>query len=265
MKEVYKKVDAAFTRYRKNDRTTKEPQLPIDCFIDQTRTISDIDDEFITPQGFVDRFVDVLRNAHQYYLDRIPRWYMQPHYVEVWLEKNAMRQTFKSILWKARQVRIVPNNGWSSLTYINDNIARLREIRATHSYIKHIHILYFGDHDPSGWGMDAKIIRDLDKAFGKGVIDFKRVGILKEHIKEFGLHDLKNPDPKVLAKLRDDPDRFKFMKENNGELFQIEFDAMQARGAAKLKKLLKSLSYNDFSELCNKAYITTNKYKIKNI
>jgi uncharacterized membrane protein len=38
---------------------------------------------------------------------------------------------------------------------------------------------------------------------------------------------LRNPDPDVVKKLGQDPNRHRFMEENNGELFQIELDALQ--------------------------------------
>ena len=38
---------------------------------------------------------------------------------------------------------------------------------------------------------------------------------------------LRNPDPKVAQKLRRDSNRQRFMRENNGQLFQIELDALQ--------------------------------------
>jgi hypothetical protein len=38
---------------------------------------------------------------------------------------------------------------------------------------------------------------------------------------------LRNPDPKVAEKLRRDSNRQRFMRENNGQRFQIELDALQ--------------------------------------
>ena len=57
-------------------------------------------------------------------------------------------------------------------------------------------------------------------------IHFERIALTKSQIKDFGLEHLKNPDPEVLNKLNRDPNRQIFMEEN-GDLFQIEIDALQ--------------------------------------
>jgi hypothetical protein len=229
--EVYKKLDAALTRYRKND------VLPINCFVDNTRKIIDIQDEYLSPQRYVDLYVEGLKHIHQNYLDRIPRWYNQFHYVEIWLEKDTMTSTFESIL-QDRQVRIVSNHGWSSLTFAEENIRRLKKIHEKYGNEKKIHVLYFGDYDPSGMAMSLRINNQLDEALGKNTVGFKRVGILKEHIKTFKLQNLKNTKPEVIEKLKKDPNRQTFMDDNNGELFQIELEALQGKGATKLKTLV---------------------------
>ena len=36
-------------------------------------------------------------NISKNYPLQIPKWYNQPHYVEVWIEKDALRGTFRKI------------------------------------------------------------------------------------------------------------------------------------------------------------------------
>ncbi len=67
---------------------------------------------------------------------------------------------------------------------------------------------------------------------------FQRVALTKEQITDFKLEHLKNTDPEVLAKLKKDPNRDDFEREN-GSLFQIEVDAMQ-RDPQKFKELVLS-------------------------
>jgi hypothetical protein len=67
-------------------------------------------EEYRTPQQFVQVCIDFLKNASQNYT--VPRWYKQPHYVEVWIEKLALADTFSSFL-KGRDVRITVNRGYS--------------------------------------------------------------------------------------------------------------------------------------------------------
>jgi hypothetical protein len=54
------------------------------------------------------------------YESRIPRWLNQPHYVEIWIEKKAMRSTFEGLV-RGREVDIVPFGGYHSVPYLYDN------------------------------------------------------------------------------------------------------------------------------------------------
>jgi hypothetical protein len=75
--------------------------------------------------------------------------------------KRCSKGTFQSIL-KDREVRIVPNRGWSSLSFKNENIQRL----FAKPLGKIVRVLYFGDFDPSGSAMDRNLARDLNYAVG---------------------------------------------------------------------------------------------------
>lgn len=127
----------------------------------------------------------------------IPRWYKQPEYVEIWVEKNAMAGVFSSVLTKSRQVRIVPNGGWSSESFMKDNLNRLRfkmhdewdEKRKIRRF-KDAYVLYYGDYDPSG----SRMVQNLKEALDEIGVEFEHVAITKEQIERFGLQDLTNPD-----------------------------------------------------------------------
>ena len=110
----------------------------------------------------------------------IPRWYNQPHYIEIWIEKNVMASLISSILTESRQVRIVPNGGWSSESYIRKNIDRIRRISSNHA---ETNVLYFGDYDPTGLRMVENLKLNL-KELGIG---FEHVAITKEQIAQYGL------------------------------------------------------------------------------
>ncbi len=82
--------------------------LPINCFTDASRSIiGDFDDRFVTFDDYVNWGISHLRHASTDYKKYVPRWYKQPNYVEVWIEKEAMVGTFHSIL-QDMQIRIVP-------------------------------------------------------------------------------------------------------------------------------------------------------------
>lgn len=72
------------------------------------------------------------------------------------------------------------------------------------------------------------------------------VAITKEQIEEFGLEHLTNPDPEVERKLKDDPNASSFKVLNEGRLFQIAVDALDALNPDDLKRLLENIdSYFD--------------------
>jgi hypothetical protein len=265
------------------------------AFADNTRWIDDINDNYQTPEEYVQDCIDILKGARKDYFDSIPRWDRQKHYVEVWVEKNALRGLFAGIL-RGLEVRVVPNNGWSSMIYKQENINRLRKKRTGNTdkdgntLEKKVHVLYFGDYDPTGRKMDRNIALELVLALEHGysgkalekeserlrriggagehyegeIYDrlseanelkiFQRVALTKEQITDFKLEHLKNTDPDVLEKLKKDPNREDFEKEN-GSLFQIEVDAMQ-RDPQKFKELVLS-AVNDtyFDENIHKEMI----------
>lgn len=228
--EHYKGLDRALVDAR------NAGLIPMDAFVDNTRKIVDIsNDVYWTPQSVINYHKDRLKQlpAEYFTFANIPRWHKQIHYVEVWLEKDAVKGTFQSIL-KDREVRIVPNRGWSSVSFKNENIQRLLKKQQEGTIV---HVLYFGDFDPSGSAMDKNLAKDLSNALGKEDV-FERLALTKVQIKAFGLEHLKNPDPDVLMKLKRDPNSSMFVEEN-GDLYQIEIDALQ-KDPERFKKLVLS-------------------------
>jgi hypothetical protein len=225
--EHYKGLDAALVDARKAGR------IPIDAFVDNTRRTVEIEETYWSAQDLISYYVDKLKSLPEEYFstDNIPRWYKQTDYVEVWLEKDAVKGTFQSIL-KDRHVRIVPNRGWSSLSFLNENIQRLLKKQKEG---KIIHVLYFGDFDPSGLAMAKKLARDLNDELGPGYT-FERIALTKSQIRDFRLEHLKSPFPEVLEKLKKDRNADSFVREN-GDLYQIEIDALQ-KNPQKFKKLV---------------------------
>lgn len=209
-----------------------EENLPIDCFADNVRQVIDIDDIYETAEDFIDR-------GFNYYTDRenyiVPRWHNQPHYVEVWIEKDAMAGTLNSIINVAgkREVRIVPTRGQESVTFAWKHVERLRRKQLEG---KEVHIRYFGDLDPSGEAIEEELINKLIKRpYSLHDIDFKRVGVTNEQKLQFSL--IPNMDPKTMNKLNRDSNRFAFI-EKYGSLFQIEVDALEAIAPDEFERLV---------------------------
>lgn len=106
------------------------PRIDQDAFSDDTRRILDIEsDEFISGANSADGTIQRVKDARSRYY--IPRWYMQLNYVEIWLEKNTLQRFFARLLRSGlslndepvdRQIRIAANRGWSSFTFVKQNI-----------------------------------------------------------------------------------------------------------------------------------------------
>lgn len=85
---------------------------------------------------------------------RIDRWADQPNYVEVWVEKEALAGVFARAC-EPLDVPLFCCRGYTSQSEMWSAAQRfIRKIRAN----KEVHILHFGDHDPSGIDMTRDII-----------------------------------------------------------------------------------------------------------
>ena len=87
----------------------------------------------------LDAFVDVVRGAY-----RLDRWRLQPHRLEVWVEKDAVRGTVESVT-EAYQVPLLCGRGYLSVTAKREASQRIAERPTT--------VIYIGDHDPRGVDM----------------------------------------------------------------------------------------------------------------
>ena len=81
--------------------------------------------------------------------------------------------------------------------------------------VKKIHILYFGDVDPSGEDIQRDI-EDKLKQYGVSNIDFKRIALTEDQITEFKLPEAL--DAKTLEKLNNDTRSNGFKSDHNGKL-----------------------------------------------
>jgi hypothetical protein len=234
----------------------KERRLSWDSIIDETRhSIADFYDWYISPDDHIHRLLYRLGELHNVYEEEILyKWYKQPCYVEVWLEKNALVGTFRKFL-NGKHVRLVPNRGYGSWTYAFENCRRLSNMMyerdreyndgidtfIDHSILKEIHIIYFGDFDPSGLDMDVlqdKQIEYFVKYFGLRNVYFHRIAITEGQIKEFGLPS-KPKDQSTLDKLERDTRIENFRESHGGKLYAVELDALLAYQPDKFEKLVQ--------------------------
>ena len=124
-------------------------------------------------EGIEDAIQDTI---DQYRLDRMDD---QDVYIELWVEKDALSGVLKRIT-KHYHIRLMVNRGYSSCSAMHDAYNRLRvQTRSG----KKTHILYLGDHDPSGLDM----IRDVkDRLNEFGVYPkVKQIGLTMGQIKKY--------------------------------------------------------------------------------
>jgi hypothetical protein len=182
------------------------PELPPDCFSDDSRKVFDnYDDskpEDVIEPGeipdaikFIDERIKELKQAPMRYQGRAPEgqdgqiggyWYGQPEYVEVWEEKNDLMPAFKKILENV-YVNIRGNKGYSSLSFLYRSTSELKDFLDSKGIEpEDVWILYCGDWDPSGENIDYYLQRRL-RQLGLIGIHFVRVAVTPKQIDEFRL------------------------------------------------------------------------------
>lgn len=246
---------------KKTVKARMDGRLPLGCFSDSGRQlIANFKKYYFTPEELLDARVKSLKETPENYIDSIPRWHNQPHYVEVWIEKDAMVGTFKSYL-KDKDVGIMPNRGLTSLTALSDFRDRVVEQLRKNIDIQ-IHILYYGDFDPSG----DLAVSDLISRLGKiplldsmdkekdpdnwvsvlGCISFEHVAVTKDQVERFKLPS--EIDEKTRQKLegywkpdgtwkKPDPNTARFIAKH-GRLYANELDSLPSRIPDEFKKMV---------------------------
>jgi hypothetical protein len=125
---------------------------------------------------------------------------------------------------------------------------------------KNVHILYLGDLDPSGESISSTI-REKYNRYGIDV-EFQRIAVTEQQMTQFNLP--RNPDPDTLTKLRRDPRRQSFMHRHNGELFQIEIDALQAYAPLQFRNLVQDSVDQYFDEQIYQKVLTASEHSSQN-
>jgi len=106
----------------------------------------------------------VAASARQF---RYDKWQGQPNYVEVWVEKEALAGVVASAC-QPLDVAYFCCRGYASQTAIWEAAQRLLERCGPVS--REVHVLYLGDHDPSGLDM-TRDVEDRLTTFLEGQVD----------------------------------------------------------------------------------------------
>jgi hypothetical protein len=113
-------------------------------------------------------------------------WQSQKSYVEIWIEKDALRSVFEKVCI-GYGVSVIVCRGFSSISFLNDFKVRLVKHRK-----KHPVMLYFGDFDPSGMEMLDAMKLTLRDEMDVNNIEYKRIALVKDDIFTYKLPH--NPD-----------------------------------------------------------------------
>jgi len=114
--------------------------------------------------------------ARQYRLDRMEG---QRNYVEVWCEKDALSGILRRVTGRFH-VQLMVNRGYSSTTAMYDAANRFLDMI---DIGKEGHILYLGDHDPSGLDM----IRDIRERLGEfgAEVEVNPIALTREQVERY--------------------------------------------------------------------------------
>ena len=154
-------------------------------------------------------------------------WKGQDNYVEVWIEKDALSRLAETAV-DDLDVKVCPSKGYSSFTYIAETVNRLRRIED-----KNIHILYFGDFDPSGLDIERDLYERLIRYGAPSDLQVTRIALSREQIDEYDL-------PPFPAKVKDA--RYSRFVYETGSDDSVELDALEP-------PILSTMIYDAVSEL----------------
>ena len=161
-------------------------------------------------------------------------WENQPYYVEVWLEKRALRRIFLPIT-NSYDVHLCIGGGYQSWPMIWQGKNRFRNRLENHN--NKVIILYFGDLDPSGKDM-ARDIQTRFSLLGIGA-EVVEVALTRRDIEQYKLP--RNP-------MKPLDSRNKWYIKKYGITYAVELDALPPN--ILKEKIEQSIqAYADIDEL----------------
>lgn len=113
--------------------------------------------------------------AEQYVLNK---WLDQPNYIELMVEKQALEGVLAPVCddW---QVAFTSNKGYGSSSMLYERGKYLQSMRDVEG--KEVHVIYLGDHDPSGLDM-SRDIKDRLEMFSDGPVNVHRIALNFEQV-----------------------------------------------------------------------------------
>ena len=178
-----------------------------------------------------DTVADLVESACLSY--RLPRWAGQDNYVELWVEKDALAGVLQPIA-SEYHVTLMVNRGYSSQTAMRDSALRfITECDPGLMQKKKAgHLLYLGDHDPSGEDM-VRDIRDRLEMFHANV-RVQKLALTMAQIRKY------KPPPNP-AKVTD-PRADKYIEEHGDKSWEVD---------ALPPDVLTEIISSELEELCD--------------
>jgi hypothetical protein len=157
---------------------------------------------------------------------RVGHWGGQPEVCQVWIEKEALTSAFTTWL-SDLSVQIVPNRGYSSWTFIYQNVQSLKQLLQAHDTV---YVFYAGDFDPSGLDIDRFLQEALD-FFGisRDRVIFERICLSFDQVQEYDLP----PNPTKAADSRS----AWYVEQYGSECWEL--DALLAHVPEEFKRLVR--------------------------
>jgi len=161
----------------------------------------------------------------------VQKWAEQPEICEVWIEKEALAATIEAWLTELT-VPIRVNRGYSSWTFIYNNVEALKWALSKHSKIT---IYYLGDLDPSGVDMQ-RFLEEAIRYFGLDVSDVElvRLAVTEDQVETFNLPP-RPQDMETLAKLQRDTRTRSYTKN-----YIVELDALVAFAPTEFREIVRA-------------------------
>lgn len=165
---------------------------------------------------------EILRaSANQF---RIDKWATQPCYVELMVEKQALEGVLEPVCREC-DIPFTANKGYSSSSALYEAGQRIREKLDDD---KDVHVIYLGDHDPSGIDMTRDIEERLNM-FAEAETADRRIEVHRVALNIDQIRKLRPPENP--AKLTDSRARGYISKFGRSSW---ELDAIEPRALAKL-------------------------------
>lgn len=115
------------------------------------------------------------------------RWTHQPRHIEVMVEKQALEGVLSAVCEKWH-VSLTSNKGYASASLYYERGKYLQSMRDVEG--REPHIIYLGDHDPSGLDMSRDLQRRIS-LFSDGPVVFHRVALNIDQVRAHNL--VENP------------------------------------------------------------------------